>query len=168
MSNAFYLQAIDGFSHSLKAVSSILAKAQAHAEANKFDVVNILTARLYPDMFNTIRQVQIATDIAKGAAARLTGTEPPKWDDTETTYAEVQARIQKVLDYLAGFSAAQFDGAGSRAIEIKTPAGTFNFTGESFLVRWAVPNFYFHCTTAYNLCRHNGVPVGKFDFLGGV
>jgi hypothetical protein len=166
MSNATFEQVITGFGHSLQHLSVFLEKAQTHAEANQFEVGNLLSARLYPDMFACARQVQLATDFAKGAAARLAGVEPPKWADTETTIAELQARIQKARDFLATFMPAQFDAAEGRAIEIKTPAGTFNFTGQSFLLRWAVPNFYFHCTTAYNLLRHNGVPLGKFDFLG--
>ncbi len=168
MSNPYFNQVITGFSQSLQGLSALLQKAAAHAEANKFDLANVLAARLYPDMFACARQIQLATDFAKGAAARLSGTEPPKWEDTEVTADELQARIRKALDYLATFKAEQFAAAETRAIEIKTPAGAFNFTGESFLTRWAVPNFYFHYTTAYNLLRHSGVPIGKFDFLGGL
>jgi len=166
MSNAYYNQVVTGFGHSLRSLAALLHKATAHAEAQKFEVQNLLTARLYPDMFACTRQIQLTTDFAKGAAGRLSGSEPPKWDDTETTVAELHTRIQKALDYLATFQPAQFDAAGTRAIELKTPVGTLNFTGEAFLLHWAVPNFYFHCTTAYNLLRHNGVPIGKFDFLG--
>ncbi|MBX9606465.1 MAG: DUF1993 domain-containing protein [Gammaproteobacteria bacterium] len=168
MSNLFYAQVVTGFSHTLLSLSQVLDKAAAHAERSGFDAQNLLTARLFPDMFPCTRQFQIATDVAKGAAARLSGGEAPRWEDTEQTVAELQARLTKVRDYLATFTAAQFDGAASRAIEVKTPAGAFSFTGETFLHRWAVPNFYFHCTTAYNLLRHGGVPVGKFDFLGAL
>ena len=168
MSNLFYAQVVTGFSHTLLSLSQVLDKAAAHAERSGFDAQNLLTARLFPDMFPCTRQFQIATDSAKGAAARLTGVEAPRWEDNEQTVAELQARITKARDYLATFTAAQFDGAAARPIEVKTPAGTFAFTGETFLHRWAVPNFYFHCTTAYNLLRHGGVPVGKFDFLGAL
>ena len=168
MSNPYFNQVITGFSQSLQNLSALLDKAAAHAAANKFDLANVLAARLYPDMLGCARQIQIATDFAKGAAARLTGTEPPKWDDTEVSAEELQARIRKALDFLATFKAEQFAATDTRAIEIKTPVGAFNFTGESFLTHWAVPNFYFHYTTAYNLLRHSGVPIGKFDFLGGL
>jgi uncharacterized protein len=168
MSNAYYNQVITGFSQSLQNLAVLLKKAQDHASANNFDLGNILNARLYPDMFTCTRQFQLATDFAKGSAARLGGVEPPKWDDTETTHDELQARLRKALDFLGTFKPAQFEGAASRAIELKTPVGAFQFTGETFLLRWAIPNFYFHCTTAYNLLRHGGVPVGKFDFLGKV
>lgn len=166
MSNPFHDQVVTGFSQALRNLSAVLDKAEAHAAGAKYDAANLLGARLYPDMFACTRQVQLATDFAKGAACRLTGTEPPKWEDTETSIADLKARLQKAIDLLAGLSPAQFDGAATRAIEIKTPAGTFHFTGEQFLLRWAVPNVYFHCTTAYNLLRHQGVPLGKFDFLG--
>lgn len=168
MSLSIHDQVVVGFSQSLKNLSVLLDKAAAHAAANKFEPNVLLTARLFPDMFALARQVQLATDFAKGAAARLAGIDPPKWDDTETTIDELQARIKKALDFLSGFTAAQFQNAETRSIEIKTPVRPFTFTGKSFLLHWAVPNFYFHVTTAYNLLRHNGVPVGKFDFLGEI
>ncbi len=168
MSHPVYDQVVVGFRHSLLSLAAILAKAKGHAETNKYDLSAILNARLHPDMFTCIRQIQLATDFAKGAAARLAGVDVPKWDDTEITHDELQARIQKALDFLGSLKPEQFVGAEARAIEVKTPAGTFNFTGHLFLLHWAVPNFYFHVTTAYNLFRHNGVPVGKFDFLGKI
>lgn len=168
MSVPIYDQVIVGFRHSLLSLSAILTKAQQHAEANKTDLGAILGARLYPDMFTCTRQIQLATDFAKGAAGRLAGVDVPKWDDTETTHDELQARINKALDFLATLKPEQFVEAETRAIELKLPVGAFNFTGKDFLLHWAVPNFYFHCTTAYNLFRHNGVPVGKFDFLGKI
>ncbi|MBI2800384.1 MAG: DUF1993 domain-containing protein [Gammaproteobacteria bacterium] len=161
-------QVVVGFGQSLKNLSALLDKAAAHAAANKFDPNVLLTARLFPDMFALARQVQLATDFAKGAVARLAGIDPPKWDDTETTVDELQARIKKALDFLNGFTVAQFQNAETRSIEIKTPVRPFSFTGKAFLLHWAVPNFYFHVTTAYNLLRHNGVPIGKFDFLGEI
>jgi uncharacterized protein len=166
MSLSMYDHAVVGFRHSLQNLAAMLEKANQHAAANKYDVSAILNSRLYPDMFTCTRQIQLTTDFAKGAAARLAGVDVPKWDDTEVTHDELQARIKKALDFLGSLKREQFNDAASRAIELKTPVGTFNFTGESFLLHWAVPNFYFHLTTAYNLMRHNGVPIGKFDFLG--
>ena len=166
MSIAIYDQVIGGLSHSLRSLSEVLAKAKTHADTNKYEFSALLNARLFPDMLTLTRQIQIATDMVKGAASRLAGAEVPKWDDNESTYDELQARIKKALDYLATFKPAQFDSAATRAIELKTPTTTFNFTGAMYVVQWVIPNFYFHYTTAYNLLRHNGVPVGKFDFLG--
>jgi len=166
MSNIYYDQVVTGFTETLKNLSEILDKTAHHAEVQKFDVANVLSARLYPDMFTCVRQFQLATDFAKGAAARLSGSEPPKWEDSEKTVEELKGRLAKTRTFLAAFTPSQFADAATRAIELKTPAGNFSFSGETFLLRWAVPNFYFHCTTAYNILRHNGVPVGKFDFLG--
>lgn len=168
MSISIYDQTVTSFSHALRALSALLDKAKSHAEASKYDVNVLAAARLYPDMFALARQVQLATDFAKGAAGRLAGVELPKWEDTEATVDELQARIDKALDFLATLKPAQFNGAAERAIEIQTPTRTFNFTGDVFLLRWAIPNVYFHLTTVYNLLRHNGVPVGKLDFLGPV
>ncbi len=168
MSISVYEQVVVGFSHALRAQSALLERARVHAETNKYDVANLLSARLFPDMFALIRQVQLATDFAKGGAARLAGVEVPKWADTEATLEELQARLHKALDFLASLQPAQFEGAEDRAIELTTPAGKLAFSGRDFLLHWAIPNFYFHYTTVYNLLRHNGVPVGKFDFLGKV
>ena len=163
-----YEQTVPVFTRMLTNLSTLLDKAQAHAESAKYDVAALLTARLFPDMFPLARQVQLATDFAKACCARLAGQDVPRWEDTETTLPELQVRLRKTLDYLAGFSPAQFEQAPTRAIELKTPAGHFHFTGDSFVAQWALPNFYFHVTTAYNLLRHNGVPVGKLDFIGKV
>ena len=161
-----YDQTVPVFTRMLGNLATLLDKAQAHAEASKYDASALLTARLFPDMFTLTRQVQLATDFAKGACARLAGQEVPRWEDVETTVPELQARIRKALDFLSGIPRAAFDAAPTRAIELKTPAGNFQFDGESFVQQWALPNFFFHVTTAYNLLRHNGVPIGKLDFLG--
>jgi hypothetical protein len=166
VNNPYFDQVVTGFSETLKNLSLMLDKAAQHAHEQKFDAVNLLSARLAPDMFTCARQFQLATDFAKGAAARLSGSEPPKWEDTEHTVEELKGRLEKARAFLSTFTPSHFTDAGNRTIELKTPAGNFTFSGETFLLRWAVPNFYFHCTTAYNLLRHNGVPVGKFDFLG--
>ncbi|MEO8671961.1 MAG: DUF1993 domain-containing protein [Tahibacter sp.] len=150
----------------LKSLAKILDKAAAHATAKGYDVSVLLNARLAPDMFTLIRQVQIASDVAKGAVARLTGGEPPKFDDVETTLPELHQRIQKTLDYINSVDASAFEGADDRAIRITVRSRDFDFTGKNFLLTWAFPNFYFHITTAYAILRHNGVDIGKPDFLG--
>lgn len=162
---AIHAHSVLALAHGLRALAAQLEKARAHAATAGYDVNVLCSARLFPDMLPLTAQVMIATDMAKGAAARLAGVEVPKWEDTETTLDQLQARITKALNFLAGFSAAQYAGAESRAIEIKTPSRSYQFTGQDYLVKWALPNFYFHLTTAYNLLRHNGVPLGKLDFL---
>jgi len=165
MSIAIYDLTVASFIHGLKALAGLLDKAKAHAAAANYDPNVLASARLYPDMFAFARQVQLATDFAKGAVARLSGQEPPKWADTETTLDELKERLAKALDYLAAYTPHMFDGAESRMIELKTPTRAFSFNGRDFVLQWAIPNFNFHCTTAYNLLRHNGVPVGKLDYL---
>lgn len=168
MSVSLYEASIPTFLLTLSNLQKILEKAVAHAEARKFDPNVFASMRLYPDMLPLARQVQIATDSAKGAAARLTGTEPPKFEDTETTLAELIARVAKTIDYLQSFKPEQFAGAEERAITIKTPRNAFNFSGLNYLRHWALPNLFFHTTTTYALLRHGGVEVGKADFLGPV
>lgn len=166
MSVSVHEQVVVAFCHALRAQRALLDIARHHAESAKYDVAVLLTARLFPDMLPLARQVQLTTDFAKGGAARLAGVELPKWADTETTLDELQGRLDKCTAFLQSLPPAQFEGAEARAIELTTPAGKLSFTGRDFLLHWAIPNFYFHCTTTYNLLRHNGVPVGKFDFLG--
>lgn len=168
MSMSMYEASVPTFLHTLRSLKAILEKGVAHAEAKKFDQAVLASSRLAPDMFPLTRQVQIASDAAKGAAARLAGLEPPKFEDTETTLAELIARVDKTIDYLQSFKPAQIDGSEERAINIPTPRGTFTFPGKVFLRHWALPNFFFHTTTTYNLLRHNGVELGKADFLGGI
>jgi uncharacterized protein len=167
MTMSMYEASVPTFLHTLKSLKAILEKGLAHAEAKKFDPGVLAASRLFPDMLPLTRQVQIASDAAKSAAARLAGIEPPKYEDTETTIPELIARIDKTIDYLQSFKAAQIDGSEERTINIPTPRGTFTFPGLAFLRHWALPNFFFHVTTAYNLLRHNGVELGKGDFLGG-
>jgi hypothetical protein len=144
-----------------------LDKAEAHAAARKFDAANYLGLRLAPDMLPFTRQVQIASDSAKGAMARLAGVDAPKWEDNEATLAEVRARVRKTIDYVQTFSASQIDGSEGREITIARRVGEpLKFSGENFLKHYALPNFYFHVTTAYALLRHAGVEVGKSDYLG--
>lgn len=143
-----------------------LDKAQAHAEARKFDTVNYLGLRLAPDMLPLVRQVQIASDAVKGCMARLAGVEIPRWEDTEASLDDLRARVRRTIDYVNAFSPAQIDGSEQREIVVQLRSGELRFTGEEFLKHFATPNFYFHVTTTYALLRHAGVEIGKKDFLG--
>jgi len=168
MKMSMYEASVPMFLHTLRNLRAILEKGAAYAEAKKFDPLVLAQSRLFPDMLPLTRQIQIASDAAKGAAARLAGVEPPKWEDHETTLPELIARVDKTIDYLQGFKAEQFEGSDDRTITINTPRQSFSFPGLIFLRHWAVPNFFFHVTTAYNLLRHNGVEIGKADYLGRV
>ena len=156
------------FAHMLRNLSAILAKAQAHCEARKLDPLVLTAARLYLDMFPLSRQVQIACDSAKGAVARLAGVEAPKHEDTEKTFEELQARIARTLEFIASVPPAQIDGSEEREIVIKLRGSDVHFSGAQFLLGFAWPNFYVHAATAYDILRHNGVELGKRDFLGSV
>jgi len=167
MTHALYASSIHLFKQMLGGLKAVLAKAEAHAGDKKIDPNALLQARLFPDMFPLLKQVQVATDFAKGVAHRLADVEVPKMEDTELTFADLQARIDKVLALMDGLDAAQFEGAATR--EIVTQAGTpkeKRFTGQSYLVNYGLPHFFFHTTTAYNILRHNGVEVGKRDYIG--
>jgi uncharacterized protein len=167
MTDALYTASIPVFKQMLHALSGVLHKAEAHATARKIDPNALLQARLYPDMFPMLRQVMIATDFAKGAAARLAGVEVPVMPDTELTFAELQTRIATVLGFISGLDASLFDQAHTREIVIQ--AGTpreRRFDASTYLLHYAIPQFFFHVTTAYALLRHNGVEVGKKDYMG--
>jgi uncharacterized protein len=168
MKISMYEASIPVFVHTLGNLNSILQKGVQYAEARKFDPNNLAATRLFPDMLPLTRQVQIASDTAKFAASRLSGTEAPKFEDNETTIAELIARVDKTLDYLKGFRPDQFEGAEDRTVVIKTSRGEYTFTGLVYLRHWAIPNFFFHATTTYALLRHSGVELGKTDFLGKV
>jgi hypothetical protein len=155
------------FSDMLANLDKVLTKAEADCEARKIDPQVYLNDRLAPDMLPFLRQVQITSDQAKNGSSRLAGVEPPKWADDEKTFAELHARVQKTIAHLKAFKPQQFDGAESRAIELKFPNATLSFTGKDYFFKFVVPNFYFHYTTAYDILRHNGVQIGKRDFLGG-
>jgi hypothetical protein len=145
-----------------------LDKAEAHAVARKFDPNNYLSLRLAPDMLPFTRQIQIASDAAKGCMARLAGVEAPKWDDNEATLDDLCARVRKTIDYVNSFNPAQIEGSESREILVPRRTGEpLVFTGENFLKHYAMPNLYFHLTTAYALLRQGGVEIGKGDYLGG-
>jgi len=168
MKISMYEASIPTFLQTLRNLKGLLEKGVAHAEARKYDPNLLAATRLAPDMLPLTRQIQIASDAAKGAAARLAGVDPPKFEDNETTMAELIARVDKTIDYLQGFKAEQFEGSEDRAISIPTRVQTFTFPGLIFLRHWALPNFFFHVTTAYNLLRHGGVEIGKADYLGKV
>ena len=154
------------FSNILRNLSAIIDKAEAHCAAKKIEPTALTTARLFPDMFPFTRQVQIACDSAKGAVARLAGVEIPKHEDTEQTFAELKARIAKTIDFVESVSAAKVDGSDDKEIVLQMRSGERRFKGMQYLLGHAYPNFYFHVTTAYNILRHNGVEVGKADFIG--
>lgn len=166
MSLNIYQASVPAFLQTLNALSGILTKAAAYAEAKKIDPSVLVNARLAPDMFPLARQIQIATDHAKGASARLAGVEVPSYADTETTFADLQARITKTADFIKGLKPAQFEGGDTREVTLKIAGQEMKFKGATYLSHFAFPNFYFHATTAYDILRHNGVPLGKRDYMG--
>jgi len=166
MTISLYATSVPTFAHTLRALRVILQKAEAHATAIKVDGGVFLQGRLYPNMFPLVRQVQIGCDFAKGAGARLAGLEVPKYEDNESSFADLYARIDKTLAYLDTLKPEQIDGQEGREIEIKAGPRTLNFTGQQYLLGFVIPNFYFHVVTAYAILRHSGVDVGKGDFLG--
>jgi uncharacterized protein len=162
-----YTNSIPLFKQMLGGLSAVLLKAQAHANDKKLDHNALLQARLFPDMFTLLRQVQVATDFAKGVSARLAGLEVPKTEDNELSFDDLQARIKTILAFMDSIDASKFADAATR--EIVTQAGTpkeKRFTGQSYLINYGLPHFFFHVTTAYSILRHNGVEVGKKDFIG--
>lgn len=166
MSMSMYQASVPALLNMLRNLRTILQKAAAHAEAKKLDVSVLVNQRLFPDMFPLSRQVQIATDMSKSCVARLAGAEPPKWDDNEKTFEELIARVDKAVDYAKSFKPAQIDGSEERDVVLKSPRGELKFKGQQFLVHFVLPNFYFHVATAYNILRHNGVELGKQDYIG--
>ena len=166
MNISMYQASAPRFANMLKNLSALLDKAQAHCEARKIDPAALTGFRLYPDMFPFTRQVQIACDTAKGATARLAGVDIPKYEDTEQTFAELKARIAKTIDFVESVSAAKIDGSEDKEVVLQMRSGERRFKGMQYLLGHAYPNFYFHCTTAYNILRANGVELGKKDFIG--
>lgn len=165
MQISMYQASIPVLIRSLENLSKILDKAAAYAEEKKIDPLVLTGARLFPDMLPFTRQIYIATDNAKGCAARLSGVEPPKYEDVEQTIPELQARIAKTVAYLQSCKPEDIDGSEDRAVELKFPSRTLHFTGLTYLQNYLLPNFFFHVTTAYNILRHNGVEIGKRDYL---
>ena len=167
MTISLYQASVPVIQKSLTALKGVLAKGAAHAEVKKIDESVFLSSRLSPDMFPLTRQVQIAADFGKGPVARLAGVEVPKYDDTEATFAELAARIDKTLAFVGTFTAAQIDGQEDRDIQLTIAGNPVNFKGQPYLLHFAMPNLYFHMSMAYAILRHNGVDVGKRDFIGG-
>jgi uncharacterized protein len=168
MTLTMYQASVPAFQRTLKALDAVLDKAAAYAEERKIDPAVLTAARLSPDMFPMARQVQFSTDHAKGASARLAGLAVPSFADTETTFPELKARIAKTLDFIGTVRPDQIDGSETRDISLKAGPRELSFKGQEYLVFFALPNFYFHVTTAYAILRHSGVPIGKLDFLGAV
>jgi hypothetical protein len=163
-----YQASVPVITRSLTNLRTLLEKAASHAEANKIDPVVLLNARLFPDMFPLVRQVQIATDMAKGGASRLAGAEIPKYEDNEVSFPELIARINKTIALLETFKPVQIDGSEDRDITVSMRNRSLNFKGLPYLLEYVLPNIHFHVTTTYAILRHNGVVVGKGDFLGKI
>jgi hypothetical protein len=166
MKISMYEACVPPLTRTLNNLAAILEKGAAHAEAKKIDPAVLVSSRLYPDMFPLSRQVQIASDGAKGGASRLVGVEPPKYEDNETSFADLVARCRKTVDYLATLKPEQFEGSEDRTVTWTVRAGTRSMQGMPYLLTHVNPNFYFHVTTAYDILRHNGIEIGKVDFLG--
>jgi hypothetical protein len=166
MNLSMYQASAPRFVNTLKNLSAILDKAQAHAEAKKIDPLVLTSSRLYPDMFALARQVQVTCDTAKGAVARLAGVEIPKHEDTEKTFDELKARIDKTIAFIDTIKPAQIDGTDDKDLTIKLGSREMNWKGMQYLLGFALPNFYFHAATAYDILRHNGVELAKRDFIG--
>lgn len=156
------------FAQILTALSDVLDKAEAHAASQRIDAGVLLNARLFPDMYPLVSQVQLACDFAKGATARLAGIKVPAFEDNEQSFAELKERIVKTLAFMRSVDPAQIDGSEAREISLKSGDGTLNFEGQPYLVGFAIPNMLFHATAAYAILRHNGVKLGKRDFIGQV
>ena len=167
MKISVHVMSVELLATALSNLSTILEKGHAHALARKFDPAVLLTARLAPDMFPLTRQVQIATDVAKGGVARLAGREPPKFEDNEQTFEELRARLARTIDFVKSTPASAFEAAEDRDIKLPARDRTIEFKGLDYLQRFVIPNVFFHSTMAYAILRHNGVELGKKDFLTG-
>jgi hypothetical protein len=168
MKISMYAASVEVFLPMLANLSTILDKARAHAEARKFDTSVLVDARLAPDMFPLARQIQLASDFAKNSTARLAGVEAPRMEDSESTFDELKARLEKTTAWMRTIAPAALEGSEDRDIRIPLRDRTLEMKGLPYLKQWAIPNFFFHVATAYNILRHNGVELGKRDFLGGV
>lgn len=166
MAVSMYQISVPVFVRMLGNLAAILEKAAAHCEERKIDPAALIGFRFYPDMFPFSKQVQIATDAAKNGCAYLAGVEPPKSENPEQTFAELIARVQKTIDFVNGFKPDQIDGSEEREVSIKRGDTTLKYKGQEYLLNRVLPNFFFHITTAYDMLRHNGVELGKKDYLG--
>lgn len=168
MTISMYQAAVPVFVQTLNSLDAILLKAQTHAESKKIDATVLLQARLFPDMFPLTRQVQIACDFAKGAAARLAGLDVPGWEDNEITFDELRSRIAKTVSFVQSVQQDAFADSEERDIHVGTGERARHFKGQPYLLHFVLPNFFFHATTAYAILRHNGVELGKRDFIGNL
>ncbi len=168
MALTMYDASVTVFMHNLKQLSHLLDKGAAHAEAAGIDPSTLVQAKLAEDMRPLSFQIQSASDASKLAVVRLSGVAAPSFPDTETTFDELRARVAKTRDYLQTVPREAFEGSEERTVTMKTSAGEVEFTGQSYLLHFALPNFFFHVTTAYDILRHNGVQIGKRDYLGRV
>jgi hypothetical protein len=166
MSISMYDASVPVFTQMLNSLSAVLDKTEAHATARKIEPAALLQARLYPDMFPLLRQVQIAADFAKGACARLAGVEVPRYEDSEQTFGDLKQRLEKTLAFIAGLPRETIAQSEDSDIVLNQANSTREFKGRPYLLHYALPNFYFHTTTAYAILRHNGVEIGKRDFIG--
>jgi hypothetical protein len=166
MAISIYDISVPVFVRTLSNLKAVLEKAKAHALDHKIEESALVNARLYPDMFPLSRQVQVATDMARGCGARLTGVEPPSYEDKEQSFDDLIARVARTIEYLKGLDANAFADAAAREITRPVRGKPHTFKGIDYLLQFAVPNLYFHATTAYDILRHNGVPLGKADFIG--
>ncbi len=166
MSLSMHAICVPAFVRTFTAMNVWFDKAQAHADARKFDSANYLGLRLAPDMLPLTKQVQIATDMAKGCVARLSGQDVPQWDDNEASLDDLRARVNKAVDYVQSVPASLLDGSEDREIVLPMRQGEVRYTGQAYVLTFVLPNLYFHATTAYALLRHAGVEIGKRDFLG--
>jgi len=168
MSLSMHQLSVTVFTKTLSNLAHVLTKAKTHALEHKVEEAVYTSARLYPDMLPLSRQVQIATDIARGAAARLAGVEPPSYEDKEQSFDDLIARVQRTIDYMASLNQKDFEAAETREITRPVRGEPHKFTGANYLLQFATPNVYFHAATAYGILRHNGAPLGKSDFLGNL
>lgn len=168
MTTSMYSASVPVFDRMLGNLGRWLDKAEAHAAVKKFDTSVYLGARLAPDMLTFTKQIQIACDGAKFGVSRLAGVDAPKFDDTETSFAELRERIRATAEFVKSVPAAKIDGTDDKDITIPRRDGSMTMKGEAYLKHFVLPNFYFHLTTAYALLRHNGVDLGKTDFLGAL
>lgn len=166
MAISMYQASVPQLKKMLVNLSAILTKAQEHVAAKGMDGKDLVEARLFPDMFPLAKQVQIACDQVKFGLARLASVEAPKFDDTESTLAQLKERIAKTIAFMDSIQPEQVDGTEAKEIRFSIKEWNFEFVGEQYVLTWVIPNFYFHVTTAYNILRHNGVELGKTDYLG--
>ncbi len=163
---SMYEISVPVFQRLLTNLTGILDKAEAHATAKKIEPEVLINARLAPDMFPLRRQIQIASDMARGASCRLAGIEIPKWEDKEASFADLKTRLKKTIDFLAGFKAVQIDGSETRDVNLTIAQKPVTLKGQTYLMTHAYPHFFFHVTTAHDILRHNGVEIGKRDYIG--